>query len=448
MLNQSKYIKLTQFKNLFFWDYYTLCNKLSIESNYPILELREVISQRKEFVVIEDQLQYKRCRVQLYGNGVVLRDEVYGSAIKTKKQQLCKQDEFLVAEIDAKFGGYGIVPSSLERAIVSGHYFLFDINKQKLSPDFLGIVLKCTGFSKQVKATGSTNYAAIRPYHVLGYKMPLPSLAEQNTLVTAYNDLIETANNQDSTSTTLEQQIETYLLAQLGVTISKTKKKAGLNFVSFKDVSRWDIAYFFSNSELKSRFANVRLEDCLSRFMKSDQGKSIRVETYKQPTTKFHYIGMEHVMRDTGELVEMPEVLGADIKSQTTAIPQGYFIYGKLRPYLNKYWFNDTGMEDIVCSSEFFVFKIKEAINEAFFKYIISSVIVQKQIEELTSGARMPRINEDIFKNIIIPMPPLDVQNEIVAHITGLKGQIKQLRTAAITNRTSALTEFEQKIFK
>ena len=98
-----------------------------MSSVWPIVELGSVVKQRKEFIEINDLDIYKRCRVQLHSKGIVLRDEVQGAEIKTKKQQVCRAGEFLVAEIDAKVGGYGIVPNSLNGAIVSSHYFLFGI---------------------------------------------------------------------------------------------------------------------------------------------------------------------------------------------------------------------------------------------------------------------------------------------------------------------------------
>ena len=52
--------------------------------------LGEVIRHRKEFITIDDLTDYKRCRVQVRAQGIVLRDEVPGSAIKTKKQQVCR----------------------------------------------------------------------------------------------------------------------------------------------------------------------------------------------------------------------------------------------------------------------------------------------------------------------------------------------------------------------
>ena len=145
---------------------------------WPMVPLGEVISHRKEFITIEPDVVYSRCRVQTSARGIVLRDRVPGSHIKTKKQQVCRAGEFLVAEIDAKVGGYGIVPSNLDEAIVSSHYFLYGIN-ELLAADFLGWYCRTTSFREQVNARGSTNYAAIRPHDVLGYRIPLPPVEDQ-----------------------------------------------------------------------------------------------------------------------------------------------------------------------------------------------------------------------------------------------------------------------------
>jgi type I restriction enzyme, S subunit len=160
-----------------------------MKATWPLVPLGEVLRHRKEFIEIDDTQTYKRCRVQLHAQGVVLRDQVPGLEIKTKKQQVCQAGEFLVAEIDAKLGGYGIVPKELHGAIVSSHYFLFGINTDKLHPGFLEFFQRTPAFAEQVAAQGSTNYAAIRPSHVLAYKIPLPPMEEQRRIVARIGDL-------------------------------------------------------------------------------------------------------------------------------------------------------------------------------------------------------------------------------------------------------------------
>ena len=113
---------------------------------FPQVPLAALLTHRKEFITISDVEAYKRCRVQLHAQGIVLRDKVTGADIKTKRQQVCRAGDFLVAEIDAKVGGFGIVPMELEGALVSSHYFLFDLDHEMLDRRFLDFFCRTPSF--------------------------------------------------------------------------------------------------------------------------------------------------------------------------------------------------------------------------------------------------------------------------------------------------------------
>jgi restriction endonuclease S subunit len=153
------------------------------------IKLGEVLYHRKQFITIEDSIEYKRCRVQVNRKGVVLRDIIKGLAINTKKQQVCKSGDFLVAEIDAKVGGYGFIDDKLEGAIVSSHYFLFEIQEEKMLPAYFEYLIRTDIIQSQINSRGSTNYAAIRPAQFLGFEIMLPSLEEQQEIVNKISGL-------------------------------------------------------------------------------------------------------------------------------------------------------------------------------------------------------------------------------------------------------------------
>lgn len=165
-----------------------------MKATWPRVKLGEVLRYRKEFITINDLATYKRPRVQLHTQGIVLRDEIPGALIKTKKQQVCHSGEFLVAEIDAKVGGFGILPKSLEGAIVSSHYFLYSLDDSKLDRNFLDYFTRTPAFFDQIAAQGSTNYAAIRPVDVLSYEIPLAPLDEQRRIVARIEELAAQIN--------------------------------------------------------------------------------------------------------------------------------------------------------------------------------------------------------------------------------------------------------------
>jgi type I restriction enzyme S subunit len=157
--------------------------------DWQTVALGDVLTHRKQFIEIDNLQEYKRCKVQVHVRGIVLRDTVKGFDIKTKKQQVCQAGEFLVAEIDAKMGGFGIVPQELQNAVVSSHYFLFGIDESKVEKRFFEFFIRTPFFCDQVSAQGSTNYAAIRPSQVLAYQIPIPSLTEQRRIVARIEEL-------------------------------------------------------------------------------------------------------------------------------------------------------------------------------------------------------------------------------------------------------------------
>jgi len=198
-----------------------------MKNRWSTVKLTEVLRHRKEFVTIDDLTTYKRPRVQLHAQGIVLRDEIPGSLIKTKTQQVCHAGEFLVAEIDAKVGGFGIVPGSLGGSIVSSHYFLFVVDETNLDRRFLDYFIRTPWFRDQVAAQGSTNYAAIRPSHVLGYEIPLPPLPEQRRIVARIEELDAQINEaltlRQEAAEEAEALVATYISALFDDTNSWTR---------------------------------------------------------------------------------------------------------------------------------------------------------------------------------------------------------------------------------
>jgi len=446
-----QFINLSSFQKLNFWDYYTLSNKASIFSNFPLVELGMVIKQRKESIVIDDAKIYKRCRVQLYGNGVVLRDPdgIEGKEIKTKKQQVCKTNDFLVAEIDAKFGGYGIVPNELDGAIVSSHYFLFEVDTSKLLSEFLEIVVKCNDFSKQVKSTGSTNYSAIRPSHVLGYLIPLPSLEEQNILVQAYNNRIAEAKRLEDKAKSLDDGIEEYLFYELG--ISKKEEKLapkGLNFINFLVISVWGADRLLKGRNTKLLESNKYKNELLSSVAFINPQNDL---SHLNSTSEMSFIPMECISDDYGEVIELRNGIKEN-SSGYTKFQEGDLLWARITPCMQngksaivKGLANGSGYG----STEYHV--IRQRQSNVRIEYLYHLLRLKSVLEEATNfftgSAGQQRVPKYYLENLMIPIPPIDVQLGIDSYVKQQKEYIKIKRNQAESNRQLAIAEFESKIF-
>lgn len=452
MDSQYKHIHFVTFQSLINWSVAHLLNRdLGFTKRYSFVRIGDLIHRSSELVTIKDDILYTQVTLKTNGGGAVLRDKKLGKEIGTKKQYLAKEGQFIMSKIDARNGAFGIVSKELDNAIVTGDFPLFDVDTERINPTYLYLLSSTRQFVRYAQSCsrGTTNRQRIDIDAFLGLQIPLPSMEEQNAIIAAYNTYIEQAIICTSTAHGIDAEIEEYLHNILGTNIELNQNDSLLSFVHYKDISRWDPLFLLSSSNIHSKYQLVTLSTCINNFLSDENGVSLRIETQKTPTQEYRYIGMENVEKETGRVVDAPIVKGKEIKSQTIKVPTKYFIYGKLRPYLNKYWYNDSEQpEEIICSSEFFVFDIKDNINTNYFKYVLASYIVQKQIVDAMSGARMPRISEDTFRNIQIPLPPLDIQNEIVEHITLLREKQKTMIEQAKERRKQAAQQFEETIFE
>ncbi|RDU63600.1 hypothetical protein CQA53_08255 [Helicobacter didelphidarum] len=117
-------------------------------------------------------------------------------------------------------------------------------------------------------------------------------------------------------------------------------------------------------------------------------------------------IELEHISQETGVLLGY-----IDSNSQLSIKNQfrkGEILFGKLRPYLKKYWKAEF---DGVCSSEIWVFNGKKAINDFLFYFIQTNKFTQ--IANISTGTKMPRADWQYMKEIPFYIPPPNEQEKI-----------------------------------
>lgn len=357
---------------------------------WPMVPLGDVIVYRKEFIQINDLETYKRCRVQLHAQGIVLRDAVTGAEIKTKKQQVCKAGDFLVAEIDAKVGGFGIVPEALEGAIVSSHYFLFEINKDKLDRNFLDFFIRTPFFRNQVEAQGSTNYAAIHPQDVLEYKIPLPPLSEQKRLVTQIEELA-----------------------------AKVEEAKGLRGKAVEEAE----AVFASASDAIFKKKSGWAESLVGDFCEPPQYGYTESATYDPVGPKFLRITDIQNGQVNWDKVPFcqctnPEqyLLQADdlVFARTGATTGKSFLIRKC--------------PKAVFASYLIRLRVKRLVSADYLYHYFQTPSYWQQITEEKKGTGQPNVNGQKLASIRVPIAPREDQRRIIEYLDSLQSKIDELK--------------------
>ena len=81
--------------------------------------------------------------------------------------------------------------------------------------------------------------------------------------------------------------------------------------------------------------------------------------------------------------------------------------------------FKDPGYPVIVNTSNIRLHPLNNKISQGFIHAIINSIPFKKQIDLLITGAAQPNFGPSHLKQVQIPLPPLSIQEEIVAEIEG-----------------------------
>ncbi len=183
-------LKETQFAQMSNWNLSYLTN-IDIERNgkYSYQKLSSFLIKNTNAIKVNDSDEYKRVRVK-FNNEVVLRDKVNGIEILTKKQFRIAKGQLIVAKIGASNGALGIVPDELDDAIVTSDFLTYTIDKSKILPEYLVLLLSDARFTNYFleSATGSV-MRRLNEELLLNIEIPVPPLSEQIELSKKIIDL-------------------------------------------------------------------------------------------------------------------------------------------------------------------------------------------------------------------------------------------------------------------
>jgi type I restriction enzyme S subunit len=367
-------------------------------NNWPKVKLGEVLKHRKEFITIDDMTLYRRPRVQLHAQGIVIRNEILGTFIRTKKQQVCHAGEFLVAEIDAKVGGYGLVPDSLDSSIVSSHYFLFVLDESRLDRKFLDYFIRTPAFGDQVAAQGSTNYAAICPSQVLSYEIPLPLLTEQRRIVGRIEEFTAKIERAQKIRKQAAEEAEALWESSLSATFDKVARSAPRK--RFRDICevirggspRPRRAIFYEGTIPFLKVADLTKDD--EKYLNSYTAK-----IKEAGLSSKRRVGANTLMlTNSGSTLGVPKIC-----TFSTSFNDG------IQAFLN----------------------LPDCISKEYLYYFLRSKTRWFR-NWAARGQSQPNLNTEMVKEMELPLPSLDEQTEIVDNLDHLKKEMERVKNTQI----------------
>ncbi|HCD5374864.1 TPA: restriction endonuclease subunit S, partial [Staphylococcus aureus] len=132
-------------------------------------------------------------------------------------------------------------------------------------------------------------------------------------------------------------------------------------------------------------------------------------------------IELDCIEQNTGRLIKIYN--SKEFSSQKNKFNPQNVLYGKLRPYLNKYYFTKKSG---VCSSEIWVLKsTKEDKLLNLFLYYFIQTKRYSDVASKSAGSKMPRADWGLIENIRVYFPELCEQQKIGEFFSKLDRQIE-----------------------
>lgn len=440
------YIQFANYKDIPNWSVqYVVEEQLGFTKKYPMAKIGSFLKRSKNLVEIQDNVEYKRVSISTIGKGVTVRDTKRGINIGTKKQYIIRKGQFLVSKIDARNGAFGVVPEEADGAIITGNFWAFDVDFNKIAPQYLVLVTQTNQFVSFVEkcSNGTTNRHYLQEDAFLQQAIPLPSLEEQKAIISVYDNSMRkiAENEREINSNTVS--MDAFFLSTLGVKrlekVNKDTSRKMLFFSSLAKLSRWDC-----------------YNDRKPKYMGTDAiplGKLIKAKPmYGAPYSavafngKMRYIRITDINED-GSLNELK--VSANSYNSTYLLEENDLLIARSGNTVGKTFLYNKNDGPAIFAGYLIKFVVDE--NKVKPQYLLTytkSSLFKDWVRTNLRISAQPNINSQQYLQAPIIVPAKSVQDDIIRMAADIYKINTNLKKQVVSLKEKALKEFEQTIFE
>ena len=402
-----------------------------------IVKISDLLVRKKESLILEDEIKYKRVTIKSKNAGIVLRDVKYGKDIGTKKQFIIHEGQFLMSKIDARNGAFGIVNKELDNSIITGNFWAFEVNQEKLNIEWFNIFVSSSKFILicDKASSGTTNRRYLDEKKFLNYEINLPSLTDQDLFVKRYKklkiniDLVNDEINEQKKyinylrNTILQKALRGKLVEQnpndepasiLLERIKEEKERLITEKKIKKEKALPEITEEEKAFELPKGWSWTRMNNIIDvRDGTHDSPKYVLSGGYPLITGKDFYGGSLNFTKTKYISKEDYEKIISRSK-----VDKGDILYSMIGGNIGSMVIIDDELEIAIKNVALFK-KYIDGIYET--KYLM--IYLKATVDDMKSRARggaQPFVSLTILRNYIIPLPPLEEQKRIVEKVDSL----------------------------
>ena len=382
--------------------------------------LASILSKSDDWITPEPDKEYNEVTVRLWGKGVVLRGKVTGSEVAGSRQLRVRSNQFILSRIDARNGATGLVPDSLDGAVVINDFPVYSLNNERVFPSFLNWMSKTATFVELCKraSEGTTNRVRLKEDRFLSTAIPLPPLPEQRRIVARIESLA--AKIEEARGGRGRVTVETEAL------ITSTRRRT------------------FSNNQYPVISLAKACESIIDNLHSNPVYTDGGVPCIRSPDVGWGKLDLLNARKTSEQEYRRRTVRGEPSVGDIVLVREG----------------GGTGKAALVRQGERFSLgqrvmmlrpKKDSILPEFLLHQLLSPTIQDDQIVPLSKGSASPHLNIGALKKFSFQVPSLPEQRRIVAYLDGLQAKmdaLKKLQAETATELAALLPSILDKAFK
>jgi len=301
----------------------------------------------------------------------------------------------LISRLPEPVGRSCIIPDIGERMITAVDCTIVRPDKNKLNSKFLNYFTQSIDYQSEVDAeTTGTTRKRISRSRLGSISIPLPPLAEQERIIAILDQALAAI---DIVKTNTEKVLE-----EVGLVFDSFLSKVLEN-----PTAGWEKKTLGEICKIERGSSPRPIKNFVTT--KSDGVNWIKIGDTKY-VDRYIYTTKEKI---TPEGAKKSRLVNVDdfILSNSMSFGKPYIM--KTQGYIHDGWF---------------VLRLPSSINKEYFWYLLSSLFVRSQFDQLASGAIVQNVSSDLVKKVILPIPSLHDQEKLVSELDHIKYKIDDLK--------------------
>lgn len=367
-------------------------NKSPAANPWPKVRLAEVLTRVERPETPVPGKTYRQIGVRLWGEGAYEREPIDGGETKYAQLFRAQDGDVIVNKIWARNGSVAVVPESLAGCFGSGEFPMFEPNRDRLDPRWMGWLTKTREFWEQCdeKSRGTSGKNRIKPDQFLQIEIPLPPLAEQRRIVARIDALAAQIAQAQSLRHQATQEVEA-LLVSTAEKLFEPKQGWDIKRVAdFCEPPQYGYTASATHEPVGPRL--LRITDIQDGCVNWDQVPYCLCPEPEKYLLKCNDLVFARTGATTGKSYVIREC------------PKAVFASYLIR------------------------LRVRESVLVDYLYRYFQSPGYWDQIADEKKGTGQPNLNGSKLAKLRVPVPPISEQRRIVAELDALQAEVERLK--------------------